>query len=169
MNTDFATGHFYGDRSTNGSAAKTLENKIIRFNSPFWPFQFITTSIGQEGFDFHVYCRKVVHWSLECDPVKFEQREGRINRYQSYANRLRLAELMDRKNIRFRGWRYAFDDVRKNDAVKDIVKQSLGLFPDFVVGDTKNADDPDAEGVKYDKFGLEMEFVKGLFCKTQCF
>lgn len=157
MNTDFATGHFYGDRSTNGSAAKTLENKIIRFNSPFWPFQFITTSIGQEGFDFHVYCRKVVHWSLECDPVKFEQREGRINRYQSYANRLRLAELMDRKNIRFRGWRYAFDDVRKNDAVKDIVKQSLGLFPDFVVGDTKNADDPDAEGVKYDKFGLESE------------
>ena len=32
------------------------------FNSPFRPFVLATTSIGQEGLDFHQYCRKIVHW-----------------------------------------------------------------------------------------------------------
>jgi len=31
------------------------------FNSPFRPFVLSTTSIGQEGLDFHTYCRKIVH------------------------------------------------------------------------------------------------------------
>jgi hypothetical protein len=51
------------------------------FNSPFWPFVLITTSRGQEGLDFHLYCRDVVHWNLPSNPVDLEQREGRINRY----------------------------------------------------------------------------------------
>ena len=28
------------------------------FNSPFWPFVLATTSVGQEGLDFHLYCRR---------------------------------------------------------------------------------------------------------------
>jgi hypothetical protein len=51
------------------------------FNSPFWPFVLTTTSRGQEGLDFHLYCRDVVHWNLPSNPVDLEQREGRINRY----------------------------------------------------------------------------------------
>ena len=31
------------------------------FNSPFRPFVLSTTSIGQEGLDFHWYCRKIMH------------------------------------------------------------------------------------------------------------
>ena len=29
------------------------------FNSPFRPFVLATTSIGQEGLDFHLYCKKI--------------------------------------------------------------------------------------------------------------
>ena len=29
------------------------------FNSPFWPFILATTSVGQEGLDFHLYCRDI--------------------------------------------------------------------------------------------------------------
>ena len=31
------------------------------FNSPFRPFVLATTSVGQEGLDFHPYCYRVYH------------------------------------------------------------------------------------------------------------
>jgi hypothetical protein len=61
------------------------------FNSPFRPFVLSTTSIGQEGLDFHYYCRRIVHWNLPGNPVDLEQREGRINRYKSLVIRQQLA------------------------------------------------------------------------------
>ena len=48
------------------------------FNSPFWPFVLTSTSVGQEGLDFHLYCHAVVHWNLPSNPVDLEQREGRV-------------------------------------------------------------------------------------------
>lgn len=61
------------------------------FNSPFRPFVLASTSVGQEGLDFHYYARHLVHWNLPHNPVDLEQREGRINRYKSHAVRLGLA------------------------------------------------------------------------------
>ncbi len=62
------------------------------FNSPFWPFILATTSIGQEGVDFHWWCHAVVHWNLPTNPVDFEQREGRVSRYKGHAIRKNVAE-----------------------------------------------------------------------------
>jgi hypothetical protein len=62
------------------------------FNSPFRPFMLNSTSIGQEGLDFHWYCRQVVHWNLPANPIDIEQREGRVNRYKSLLVRKRVAE-----------------------------------------------------------------------------
>jgi hypothetical protein len=61
------------------------------FNSPFWPFVLVTTSVGQEGLDFHQYCHAVVHWNLPANPVDFEQREGRVHRYKGHAVRRNVA------------------------------------------------------------------------------
>lgn len=61
------------------------------FNSPFWPFVLSTTSVGQEGLDFHLYCRDIVHWNLPSNPVDLEQREGRINRYDGLSIRRNIA------------------------------------------------------------------------------
>ncbi|MGI5818739.1 MAG: helicase-related protein [Armatimonadota bacterium] len=61
------------------------------FNSPFRPFILATTSIGQEGLDFHLYCHSVCHWNLPSNPVDLEQREGRINRYKCHAIRRSVA------------------------------------------------------------------------------
>jgi hypothetical protein len=61
------------------------------FNSPFRPFVLATTSIGQEGLDFHSYCRRIVHWNLPGNPVDLEQREGRINRFKSLVIRQQVA------------------------------------------------------------------------------
>ena len=61
------------------------------FNSPFWPFVLATTSIGQEGIDFHWWCHSVIHWNLPGNPVDFEQREGRVDRYKGHAIRKNVA------------------------------------------------------------------------------
>ncbi len=62
------------------------------FNSPFRPFMLNSTSIGQEGLDFHWYCHRVVHWNLPGNPIDIEQREGRVNRYKSLVVRKRVAQ-----------------------------------------------------------------------------
>lgn len=61
------------------------------FNSPFWPFVLATTSIGQEGVDFHWWCHSIVHWNLPANPVDFEQREGRVSRFHGHAIRRNVA------------------------------------------------------------------------------
>ena len=61
------------------------------FNSPFWPFVLVSTSVGQEGLDFHHYCHAITHWNLPSNPVDMEQREGRVHRYKGHAVRKNLA------------------------------------------------------------------------------
>ena len=61
------------------------------FNSPFRPFVLATTSIGQEGLDFHTYCHVVYHWNLPSNPVDLEQREGRVHRFKGHAIRKNVA------------------------------------------------------------------------------
>lgn len=61
------------------------------FNSPFWPFVLVSTSVGQEGLDFHPYAHVVVHWNLPTNPIDLEQREGRVHRYKGHAVRKNVA------------------------------------------------------------------------------
>lgn len=77
---------------TDKSVARTT-NIRKAFNSPFRPFLLSTTSIGQEGLDFHWYARKIVHWNLPSNPVDIEQREGRINRFKCLAIRRNVVKL----------------------------------------------------------------------------
>lgn len=62
------------------------------FNSPFRPFILASTSVGQEGLDFHPYCHVVYHWNLPSNPVDLEQREGRVHRYKGHAVRRNIAK-----------------------------------------------------------------------------
>ena len=77
-------------RDQEGSAAR-LSGVRDAFNSPFRPFVLATTSIGQEGLDFHPYCHRLYHWNLPRNPVDLEQREGRVHRYKGHAIRLNVA------------------------------------------------------------------------------
>lgn len=81
----------YGARGDEGAAADRNQRLQIAFNSPFWPFVLCTTSVGQEGLDFHPYCHAVVHWNLPSNPVDLEQREGRVHRYKGHAIRKNVA------------------------------------------------------------------------------
>ncbi|OPZ86203.1 MAG: ATP-dependent helicase HepA [bacterium ADurb.Bin429] len=82
----------FGDTRTEDAEGTRHEKVREAFNSPFWPFVLITTSVGQEGLDFHPYCHAVVHWNLPSNPVDLEQREGRVHRYKGHAVRKNLAQ-----------------------------------------------------------------------------
>lgn len=87
--------HFAASFSTEKSEDERVGDRLARlrsaFNSPFWPFVLATTSVGQEGLDFHQYCHAVVHWNLPSNPVDLEQREGRVHRYKGHAVRKNVA------------------------------------------------------------------------------
>lgn len=77
----------------NDEHERPARSETIReaFNTPFWPHLLATTSVGQEGLDFHNWCDQVVHWDLCSSPVDLEQREGRIQRFASLTIRRALA------------------------------------------------------------------------------
>ncbi|WP_433703438.1 helicase-related protein [Prescottella equi] len=75
----------YGSKATDESFRPSDIRKS--FNSPFWPFVLVSTSAGQEGIDFHPWCHNVAHWNTPSNPVDFEQRDGRVNRFRGHAVR----------------------------------------------------------------------------------
>jgi len=106
------------------------------FNSPFWPFVLATTSIGQEGLDFHLFCRDIVHWNLPSNPVDLEQREGRINRRDGLALRRSIAkewplERVGRVVPEAEGniWQRAFAAIESEPGIQ---RYKHGLYPHWV-------------------------------------
>ena len=67
------------------------------FNTPFWPNVLATTSVGQEGLDFHAWCSNIIHWDLSHNPVDLEQREGRIQRFAGHSTRRAIARAVGDK------------------------------------------------------------------------
>lgn len=80
----------YGNAAGDSESVRAPEVRNA-FNSPFWPFVLASTSVGQEGIDFHWWSHSVVHWNLPSNPVDFEQREGRVNRFGGHAVRKNVA------------------------------------------------------------------------------
>jgi len=79
------------DEESGDTGASRAQKVREAFNSPFWPFVVTSTSIGQEGLDFHWYSHAIVHWNLPSNPVDLEQREGRVHRYKGHAVRKNIA------------------------------------------------------------------------------
>ena len=90
----------FGDERSDDGGETRRSHVRTAFNSPFWPFVLATTSVGQEGLDFHLYCHAVVHWNLPANPVDLEQREGRVHRYKGHAVRRNIASSLGSEAVR---------------------------------------------------------------------
>jgi hypothetical protein len=122
---------------SDGTSPATRKERVrSAFNSPFWPFVLVSTSVGQEGLDFHHYCHAITHWNLPSNPVDLEQREGRIHRYKGHAVRKNVADAFGANALRDEGadaWETAFELGRKGRSQKENDLVPYWLFP----GDAK--------------------------------
>lgn len=109
----FAVG-YYNAKGDDENIQRT-ENIRTAFNSPFRPFVLATTSIGQEGLDFHLNCRKIVHWNLPSNPIDLEQREGRINRFKCLAIRQNIAKKYGNIKFEYDIWEDMFNEASKQE------------------------------------------------------
>jgi len=93
FNSRFALryGSAKGTVKTDEKAIERMSDVQAAFNSPFWPMVLASTSVGQEGIDFHWWCHSLVHWNLPANPADFEQREGRVHRFKGHAVRKNVA------------------------------------------------------------------------------
>lgn len=87
----------FGRDETEDNTVQRESHLRAAFNSPFWPFVLASTSVGQEGLDFHTYSHAVVHWNLPSNPIDLEQREGRVHRYKGHAVRKNVAATYGRQ------------------------------------------------------------------------
>ena len=90
-----------GPDAANGHDETPWRPEEVRraFNTPFWPHMLVTTSIGQEGLDFHPWCRTLAHWDLCSEPVALEQREGRISRFAGLSIRRAIVAQLAHANV----------------------------------------------------------------------
>ncbi|QIX27215.1 DEAD/DEAH box helicase [Nocardioides sp. JQ2195] len=116
----------YGGRQQDAEDARQPEVRRA-FNSPFWPFVLASTSVGQEGIDFHWWCHAVFHWNTPPNPVDFEQREGRVDRYRGHAVR---------KNVAYAHGRVALSQTAMHpwDQLYELAKDHQEELGDFSPG-----------------------------------
>jgi hypothetical protein len=93
------------DAEYDGDTDETVSLKSLRaaFNSPFPPYVLVSTSVGQEGLDFHRYCASVIHWSPPSSPSVLRQREGRVDRFQALQIRRALQVIPDANEAAHQG------------------------------------------------------------------
>ncbi|MHC1773821.1 MAG: hypothetical protein AB9834_00270 [Lentimicrobium sp.] len=126
IRTHYAVDFGTQDLETDSGTGRVI-NVRQAFNSPYRPFVLASTSIGQEGLDFHYYCGRVMHWNLPGNAIDIEQREGRVNRYKGHIIRRNVAD----KYLKFYDnmcgmtvWDFIFDNARQTEG-KDKNKSEL--------------------------------------------
>lgn len=136
MRTNIASAFMDAKKSKEDRAVVSRVRLRNAFNSPFRPFVLISTSVGQEGLDFHSYCRKICHWNLPSNPIDLEQREGRVNRYKGLAVRQSVVSRygdmgFDAGSI----WKQMFTFAEHDEPARGGRAESSGLLPYWGMAD----------------------------------
>lgn len=159
MRSHYAVSFLKGTGGNEKNNEKRRESLIHSFNSPFRPFILTSTSIAQEGLDFHQYCRKIVHWNLPHNPIDIEQREGRINRFKNYAIRKNIAnkygnikDIEDNADIWNIMFQKAYKDLNKED--------KSGLVPYWILPENFLNNQDDDKNIYIESIIPEYPFSK---------
>lgn len=123
-------GNARGATRADEEGTERLADVRAAFNSPFWPMVLASTSVGQEGIDFHWWCHSLVHWNQPANVVDLEQREGRIHRFRGHAIRKNVAAAHRANALRSTDpdpWAAAFEAARE-----DRPPDSNDLWPSWV-------------------------------------
>ncbi|MCJ8237006.1 helicase [Peteryoungia algae] len=118
------------DQGTDEPPPARSEEIRSAFNTPFWPHVLATTSVGQEGLDFHSWCDRLGHWDLCSSPVDLEQREGRVQRFGGLTVRQPLARKLGEQALaQARGRTSSPWDIIARNADEAFADDKTGLSP----------------------------------------
>lgn len=81
-----------------------------RFRMPGYPMVLVATSVLQEGEDLHVCCDRVTHFGISGSPIGIEQKNGRVDRIGSRAQR----RLLDQHPVADAGIRVRFPHLSES-------------------------------------------------------
>lgn len=125
-------GRFDGDN------ARDREAHRRNFNRRHNPFLLLVGQVGEEGIDLQEQCRYVIHYDLEWNPARMEQREGRVDRMGWMGERRDAKDFIDVRFLLLNGTyeERIFHTVMQRDQWFQILigskKKELGLLPEEV-------------------------------------
>lgn len=68
------------ERYTGNENRSALDRVAAGFREVMQPWVLVASNVGAEGIDLQTYTRRIVHYDLEWNPARMEQREGRGDR-----------------------------------------------------------------------------------------
>lgn len=68
------------ERYTGAEDRKERDRAASAFRELGPPWILVASNVGSEGIDLHTYTKRIVHYDLEWNPARMEQREGRGDR-----------------------------------------------------------------------------------------
>ena len=121
-----------------GERSRTGRRTVRNFNRRHNPFVLLVGQVGEEGIDLQEQCRYVIHYDLEWNPARMEQREGRVDRMGWMGERRDAAGFIDVRFLLLNGTyeERIFHTVMQRDQWFQILigskKKELGLLPEEV-------------------------------------
>jgi hypothetical protein len=121
-----------------GENVRLREAHRRNFNRRHNPFALLVGQVGEEGIDLQEQCRYVIHYDLEWNPARMEQREGRVDRMGWMGERRDGAKFIDVRFLMLKGTyeERIFHTVMQREQWFQILigskKKELGAVPEEI-------------------------------------
>ena len=109
-----------------GGQRETKDDTIARFSAPGGPSVLLSSEVGGEGVDLQ-FCRVVINYDLPWNPMRLEQRIGRIDRLGQKADKVLIWNILYANTIDSRIYLRLYDKL-------DLCRTALGDF-EAILGD----------------------------------
>ncbi len=88
-----------------GTLSDVQQQEVVdRFGQDQSPVRLlISTDVGSEGINLHYHCRRLIHFDIPWSLMRFQQRNGRIDRYGQKRNPQIVYLITDSGNEKFKG------------------------------------------------------------------
>lgn len=109
-----------------GGMGRRKEAEIEEFRRPDGPAVLLSSEVGSEGIDLQ-FCRTVINYDLPWNPMRVEQRIGRIDRLGQTAEKITVVSFFNEDTIEDRILRRLYDRL-------EIFRRSIGDIEEILGG-----------------------------------
>ena len=127
-----------------GDMGDEKDSQIEQFAAPNGPSVLLSSEVGSEGIDLQ-FCRFVVNYDLPWNPMKVEQRIGRLDRLGQKAERISIINLKVENTVEDRILMRLYDRINVfRESIGDL-EEILGEITEQILVDLLNPNLTDAE------------------------